>query len=236
MSPSSFETWLLESGRRDRPARDRRVAARAAFLGAASSAAVVLTAADAAAAGKVAATKLILLKIGMAALLVGGGVGAVAVAARGNSAAGSAEDSAPLVVVRAPNASSFAVPPVVPSSIEERSAEVSPRVEVPRAPSALPRASVERASGDTLAEEIEILKPAQQCLRAHDEACASEHVRTYRRRFGASGRLADEASLIEIEAARERHDDATARNLAESFLAQRGESVYAPRVRATLGK
>jgi len=97
-----------------------------------------------------------------------------------------------------------------------------------------PAAAVERAPTDSLLAEIAALDRVRRALKQKDAIAALDALDAHRRRF-PSGALHPEATALRVEALLARGDEAKARALAETFLAEHATSPLAPRVRALIG-
>jgi len=126
-----------------------------------------------------------------------------------------------------------------PAPIEGQAAPAS--VRSPAAPPAAPRAAsarrVEPASAspvDRLREEAARLDRARALLQAGDANGALGAVDDYDARFAAAPSLAEESTLLRIEALAKKGDRGGAASLARRFLGKYPASVHAERVAALL--
>lgn len=96
-----------------------------------------------------------------------------------------------------------------------------------------PRKAPHAAVKPALAAELAALKAAKVSLADGDAASALKLVNDYRRAF-PSGRLGQEASVLEVEALLKLGERDKAERLAEPLLS--GQSLYAARLRSLLGE
>jgi hypothetical protein len=113
-------------------------------------------------------------------------------------------------------------------TIETAAPAVEPAPDPKPAPVAQPAPA---ALSNTLADEVAALEVARAALRAHDPSGAIVALDRYKSRFPA-GKLAQEATVVRIEALNQRGDRAAAAVLGDRFLAAHPNSPYADRVRA----
>jgi hypothetical protein len=143
-----------------------------------------------------------------------------------------------------PHASGAATP--LPSAVETTApaAPVMQATDLPIAPSEPSSVNAVRGEKDpvaqhqapatepSLAAELDAIRPAKARLAAGDAAGALARVRQYRAQF-PKGRLAVEATVIEVEALVKLGQRSAAEKLAAPLL--QGESPYAARLRTLLG-
>jgi hypothetical protein len=242
---TSFERELLASARLDVGSESRlrrtlvAMGAGAAASGAARGAAGALGAGGA---GTVATLKW----LAIAVVVAGGASGAIAW-----SGARRAPTRAATPV--APSIASAAIAPVSPPGEPRRSSalgEDAPLVRVPAAPpppmhrlatAGRPRpaestpAAPAPAVDATLVAEIAALERARAAVRRRDAAAALRELDAYDRAF-PSGALADEATVLRVDALSEGGSRAAAAALGWHFLATNPQSPHAAHVRSMIGE
>lgn len=91
-----------------------------------------------------------------------------------------------------------------------------------------PRPSV---STDDVIVEARLLEAARRCITASDPTCAKARLAEYQARFAQAGALAEEASLLSLEALVIDGNRGAARRLARSLLEKSPHGAWSTRVR-----
>jgi TolA-binding protein len=132
--------------------------------------------------------------------------------------------------------------------------EVAPPAAAPAAPAAAPEAPeapvtkvedlpvlehgstpVSPAAAPSLADEVKVIQRAKAALSSGNATGALRELDAYRRSF-PRGRLAQEATVLRIEALAASGNQSAASRLGEQFLKNNEKSPYARRVKSVLGK
>lgn len=231
------ERMLLRAGRPRAP-RGARERAWVAASGALASSGLAAGSA-AAKAGAVVGVKLIAV-MGITGLAAVGG--AIALQQRHEtSVAARAPESAPAVVRRAPTV--VAKPPLVPPAVTPApvaSVDVEPPpvasvvVVAPSRKAAPPAPAPSESVASSVPTELAALQQARAALASGDAPQALELLDAYGARF-PHGAMAQEATVVRIEALVRAGDRDAAHRAADAFLGAYPQSPYADRIRTLLG-
>ena len=127
---------------------------------------------------------------------------------------------------------------VAPAATSIDSTELVPvtRVEdLPTLAGAVPGDPSKTASPPSLAEEVAAIKSAKGALASGNPTQSLHEIDAYRARF-PRGRLAQEATVVRIEALLKSGNQAAANAAADRFLAANADSPYAARVHTLIGR
>ncbi len=236
-STDDLEADLLRFARREGPSLDSRAKIMAA-LGA--GAATAATAGDAVAGQSTHASASIApaaAKSGLALKLVALGAAVVAPIALWFAVAQPNAEHQPVLT---PNVVQTQAP-AAPAVAEERAPATSPAPAVtqledlPVLPSAAHSAAPSGADEPTLADEVKAIQRAKSALSAGNASGALKELDAYKASF-PHGRLAQEATVLRIEALAASGNRSAAQKLGEAFLKSNEKSPYAARVRSVLGR
>jgi TolA-binding protein len=124
-----------------------------------------------------------------------------------------------------------------PAPVRDLDVPAAANAEVPAAvapaPESKPAAPSQGAQAPTLSDEVAALQAARAALAERDASGAITALDHYKSRF-PSGRLAQEATVLRIEALMQRGDHAAASTLADRFEASHPHSPYADRIRSII--
>lgn len=164
------------------------------------------------------------------AIAIGGGGVALGLSVGTNRAPGSVAPAKPTQPVPAPRSAPDALPT---ATAEERASTLATAARddpsLRRSASAPPAAN--REARNRLAEEVRLLKRADQALRQGSPQIARDLLDELSRSF-PNGQLLEERAATETLLSCQRQRDARAQAAARRFLSAHPESVYAARIRA----
>ncbi len=125
---------------------------------------------------------------------------------------------------------------VAPTAAEAGSVDLVPVTKLEDLPTLAYGADAPKNVGaPSLAEEVAAIKSAKAALASGNAAQALRELDGYKTRF-PRGRLAQEATVVRIEALIREGDASAAESLAERFLASHANSPYATRVRTLISR
>jgi hypothetical protein len=128
-------------------------------------------------------------------------------------------------------------PPVAPAAVPETIATVpvTKLEDLPTLEAPADGAKGASAPAASLADEVAAIKGAKVALASGNAALALRELDAYRARF-PRGRLAQEASVVRIEAQLRSGNAEAASSAADRFLSANPDSPYAARVRSLVGR
>lgn len=141
---------------------------------------------------------------------------------------------APMTSLAAPRAAAAPVPSVAPVTTSIDTAVV-PVTKVEDLPTLAGDTEIKSVSAPSLAEEVAAIKSAKAALASGNASQSLHELDAYRTRF-PRGRLAQEASIVRIEALLKSGNASAANALADRFLAANADSPYAARVHSLIGR